>query len=62
MLAEGLVYPVVPECSVAVDASGVDPEQDGDALAVAPSMYRMAHVFLRLDQLDQEHQHPGLGP
>jgi len=35
MVAKGLVYPVAPECLVAVDASGVDPQQDGDAVSGA---------------------------
>jgi len=34
-VAKGLVYPVAPECLVAVDASGVDPQQDGDAVSGA---------------------------
>jgi len=33
VIGQGLVYAVVPELLVAVDASGVNPQQDGDAVS-----------------------------
>ncbi len=41
---------------IAADRAARLAEATGDALAVAASMYRMAHVFLSLDQLGQAHQ------
>jgi transcriptional regulator with XRE-family HTH domain len=41
---------------IAADRAAALAEASGDALAVAASMYRMAHVFLSLDQLGQAHQ------
>jgi len=41
---------------IAADRAAALAEASGDALAVAASMYRMAHVFLSLDQLGQAQQ------
>jgi transcriptional regulator with XRE-family HTH domain len=41
---------------IAADRAAALAETSGDALAVAASMYRMAHVFLSLDQIGQAHQ------
>jgi transcriptional regulator with XRE-family HTH domain len=41
---------------IAADRAAALAEASGDALAVAASMYRMAHVFLSLDQIGQAHQ------
>jgi hypothetical protein len=41
---------------IAADRAAALAEATGDALAVAASMYRMAHVFLSLDQLGQAQQ------
>jgi transcriptional regulator with XRE-family HTH domain len=41
---------------IAADRAAWLAEATGDALAVAASMYRMAHVFLSLDQLGQAQQ------
>jgi transcriptional regulator with XRE-family HTH domain len=41
---------------IAADRAACLAETTGDALAVAASMYRMAHVFLSLDQLGQAQQ------
>ena len=42
--------------SIAADRAACLAEATGDPLAVTASMYRMAHVFLSLDQLGQAHQ------
>jgi transcriptional regulator with XRE-family HTH domain len=41
---------------IAADRAAALAEASGDALAVAASMYRMAHVFLSLDQIGQAQQ------
>jgi transcriptional regulator with XRE-family HTH domain len=41
---------------IAADRAAALAEASGDHLAVAASMYRMAHVFLSVDQLGQAHQ------
>jgi tetratricopeptide (TPR) repeat protein len=41
---------------IAADRAAALAEASGDALAVAAAMYRMAHVFLSLDQIGQAHQ------
>jgi hypothetical protein len=41
---------------IAADRAACLAEATGDSLSVAASMYRMAHVFLSLDQLGQAHQ------
>jgi hypothetical protein len=41
---------------IAADRAGALAAASGDALAVAASMYRMAHVFLSLDQVGQAQQ------
>jgi hypothetical protein len=41
---------------IAADRAAALAEASGDALAVAASMYRMAHVFLSLDQVGQAQQ------
>ena len=40
---------------IAADRAGFCAEAAGSALAVAASMFRMAHVFLALGQVDQAH-------
>ena len=40
---------------IAADRAGFCAEQAGSPLAVAASMFRMAHVFLALGQIDQAH-------
>jgi hypothetical protein len=41
---------------IAADRAAALAEASGDRLAIAAAMYRMAHVFLSLDQIGQAHQ------
>jgi hypothetical protein len=49
VIGQGLVYAVVPECLVAVDASGVDPQRDSDTVSGAAGHLGRGHARVEAD-------------